>query len=477
MNSATNPYRTKLTDLNISNIRDQVIGLNRTVPLLDGSEVPYVNFDNAASTPTFQYIYDRMGEYLQFYSNVHRGTGFKSLLSSQVYERGREIVADFLNADLDENVIIFTKNSTEAINKLARRYPFETGDVVLTSLMEHHSNELPWRKRARFDHVGLNPDGTLDLADLEAKLKHYAGKVKLVCLTGASNVTGYINPIHKMAKMAHAAGAEILIDAAQIAPHRPISLKGEKPEETIDYLVLSAHKMYAPFGIGVLVGKKKIFEFGDPSDVGGGVVDIVTLEDAYWTDLPEKEEAGTPDIIGVVALAEAIRVFKTIGWDNIIEHEAQLTAYLLEQLKKCDKTIIYGNSDPKDSHNRLGVIPFNVEGIPHALLAAILSYEGGIGVRNGCFCAHTYVKELLHISQSQAKTLEKEIIGRNRSHLPGCVRASFGIYNSTEEIDRLTAILEKICVDGYVGDYELNIVKGEYKPRNFEINTGNYFDF
>ena len=133
-------------------------------------------------------------------------------------------------------------------------------------------------------------------------MKKYAGKVKLVCLTGASNVTGYINPIHKMAQMAHAAGAEILIDAAQNAPHRPIDMQGGSPDETIDYLVLSAHKMYAPFGIGVLVGKKDIFEFGDPSDVGGGMVDIVTLEDAYWTDLPEKEEAGTPDIIGVVGV-------------------------------------------------------------------------------------------------------------------------------------------------------------------------------
>ena len=176
-------------------------------------------------------------------------------------------------------------------------------------------------------------------------------------------------------------------------------------------------------------------------------------------------------------MAEAIKVFKQIGWDNIIEHEAQLTAYLLEKLKKCKRTIIYGNPDPQNSHNRLGVIPFNVEGIPHALLAAILSYEGGIGVRNGCFCAHTYVKELLHISQSQAKTLEKEIIGRNRTNIPGCVRASFGIYNNKEEIERLITILDKICVDGYAGEYELNAVKGEYKPRNFEMNTGNYFDF
>jgi len=235
--------------------------------------------------------------------------------------------------------------------------------------------------------------------------------------------------------------------------------------------------MYAPFGTGVLVGKKDIFEFGDPSDVGGGMVDIVTLEDAYWTDLPEKEEAGTPDIVGVVALAEAIKVFHKIGWENIIQHEAELTAYFLQKMAKLDKVIIYGDTNPDNSPNRLGVIPFNLDGIPHALLAAILSYEGGIGVRNGCFCAHTYVKELLHISTAQAHTLEAEIMNRDRSNIPGTVRASFGIYNDKEEIDRLASILEKISTDGYSGDYRLNPEKGEYLPRNFEINWGNYYNF
>ncbi len=466
-----------LDGITINNIRKHLIGLEKKVPLLDGSLVTYVNFDNAASTPTFDFICDKIREYLEYYSNVHRGTGFKSMLSSWVFEKGREMVAEFLNADLDRNVIIFTKNSTEALNKLARRYPFKRNDVVLTTLMEHHSNELPWRSEAFFDHVGLNPDGTLSIEDLEMKLKFYNGRVKLVALTGASNVTGYINPVHKIAEMVHNSGAEILIDAAQTAPHRPISMQGENGRDDIDYLVLSAHKMYAPFGVGVLVGRKEIFEIGDPSDVGGGVVDIVTLEDAYWTDLPEKEEAGTPDIVGVVALAEAIRMFQVIGWDNIIAHEADLTAHFLTAMQKLDQVIVYGDSNPDNSKNRLGVIPFNIKGMSHALLAAILSYEGGIGVRNGCFCAHTYVKQLLNVKGSEALKLEQEIINRDRSHLPGTIRASFGIYNSREEVDRLSDLLEKIIRDGYRGKYRLNIEKGEYTPEGFEIEPENYFNF
>ncbi|MBD3216924.1 MAG: aminotransferase class V-fold PLP-dependent enzyme [candidate division Zixibacteria bacterium] len=462
-----------LDSINIKNVRKHLIGLEKKVPLLDGSEVQYVNFDNAASTPTFDFIYDKVGEYLEFYSNVHRGTGFKSMVSSWVYEKGREIVAEFINADLDKNVIIFTKNSTEALNKLARRYPFKRNDVVLTSLMEHHSNELPWRNRAFFDHVGLNEDGTLSIEDLKAKLKFYNGRVKLVAITGASNVTGYVNPIYDIAKMVHEAGAEILVDAAQIAPHRPIQMNNNGIND-IDYLVISAHKMYAPFGVGVLVGSKNIFEIGDPSDVGGGVVDIVTLEEAYWADLPDKEEAGTPDIVGVVALTESIRMFQAIGWDDIIEHEAELTAHLLRRLQKIDKVIVYGDTDPANSQNRLGVVPFNMAGLSHALLAAILSYEGGIGVRNGCFCAHTYVKEILKVKAEEARKLEEEIKQRDRSHLPGTVRASFGIYNALEEVDRMCDLLEIISKDGHSGKYILNPEKGEYIPEGFKIDVTDY---
>jgi selenocysteine lyase/cysteine desulfurase len=167
-------------------------------------------------------------------------------------------------------------------------------------------------------------------------------------------------------------------------------------------------------------------------------------------------------------------MFQTIGWEDIIEHESDLTAHLLRRLKKIDKIIIYGDTDPANSHNRLGVVPFNMAGISHALLAAILSYEGGIGVRNGCFCAHTYVKEILKVKAEEARKLEEEIKRRDRSHIPGTVRASFGIYNNLEEVDRMCDLLEKISLQGPGANYILNPEKGEYTPEGFEIDVAEY---
>jgi len=435
----------------------------------------YINFDNAASTPTFSHIAESVTTFLNWYSNVHRGTGFKSQLSSWAFEQSRDIAAEFVGADLDKQVVIFTKNTTEAINKMARRLPFGEGDVVLTTLMEHHSNELPWRRVAHVEHIELNPDGTLSAEDFLAKLKKFGSRVKLVAITGASNVTGYINDLDFFARETHRAGAKILVDAAQLAPHRPMNMKAGDEVHKIDYLVFSAHKVYAPFGVGVLIGERETFEQGDPEEVGGGVVDIVTLEEAYWTDLPEKEEAGTPDIIGVVALAKVIRMIQSIGWDEIIRHESELTAYALTELAKIPEVTIYGDPDPANAAKRLGVISLNVADVPHALVAAILSYEGAIGVRSGCFCAHLYVKSLLRVSDEDSRKLENEILARDRSHLPGTIRMSFGIYNTKDEIDRFLGMIRKIASGDYSPNYVLNKEKGEYAPEGFELDFQQYY--
>jgi selenocysteine lyase/cysteine desulfurase len=413
---------------------------------------------------------------LRWYSNVHRGTGFKSQLSSWAFEQSRDLVAEFVKADLDKQVVIFTKNSTEAINKLASKIFFDYDDVVLTTLMEHHSNELPWRRVAQVEHIGLNPDGTISKEDFKKKLKQFKGKVKLVAITGASNVTGYINDLDYFATEAHKAGAKIMVDGAQFAPHRPVDVKPNDPECKIDYFVFSAHKMYAPFGVGVLISDLETFEKGDPEQVGGGVVDIVTLEEAYWTDLPEKEEAGTPDIVGVVALAKIIRMFEQIGWDAIIKHEAELTAYALKKLKEIPEVSIYGDTDTDNVMNRLGVISLNIGDVPHSLAAAILSYEGGIGVRSGCFCAHTYVKELLNVSDEDSQLLEEAILNRDRSNIPGTIRMSFGIYNTTDEIDRFVDVVKKIAKGDYRKDYKLNKEKGEYIPTDFDWDFKEYYN-
>ena len=233
--------------------------------------------------------------------------------------------------------------------------------------------------------------------------------------------------------------------------------------------------MYAPFGVGILVSDNKTFEEGDPQEVGGGVVDIVTLEEAYWTDLPEKEEAGTPDIVGVVALAKVIELFKSVGWKDIIDHESELTAYALNKFNDIKGLTIYGDTDPANASNRLGVISINADNVPHALVASILSYEGGIGVRSGCFCAHIYVRTLLKVDIENCKTLKEEILARDRSNLPGTIRISFGIYNTKKEIDRLVEMLQKIINGDYYKGYILNKEKGEYVPDNFELNFEDYY--
>ena len=460
--------------LSIGDLPRLLVGADTTVPTLHGP-MTYINFDNAASTPTFSHIASEVTSFLRWYSNVHRGTGFKSLLSSWAFEPSRDVGADFVGADLKKQVVIFTKNSTEAINKLANRFPFRKNDVILTTLMEHHSNELPWRRVGFVEHIGLNPDGTISKEDFQEKLRQFGSKVKLVAITGASNVTGYINDLDYFARETHRAGARIMIDAAQLAPHRPINMKPSDPEHKIDFLVFSAHKMYAPFGVGVLIAERPIFEQGDPETVGGGVVDIVTLEEAYWTELPEKEEAGTPDIIGVVALGKAIRMFQQIGWDEIIAHESDLTSYALTALKKVSGVTLYGDDNPANATSRLGVISLNIGNVPHALAAAVLSYEGAIGVRSGCFCAHTYVKCLLNVSAAASKTLEHQILARDRSSIPGTIRMSFGIYNTKQEIDRFVGMARKIASGDFSKDYVLNKEKGEYTPKNFPIDFSKYY--
>ncbi|UCF71666.1 MAG: aminotransferase class V-fold PLP-dependent enzyme [candidate division WOR-3 bacterium] len=471
--------------MTLEELQKHVVGLNEKVTLLDGSRTKYINFDNAASTPTLMPVMDKVNEFCKWYSNVHRGTGFKSQLSSWVFEEARNIIGRFVGADAS-SAVIFCKNTTEAINKLAWRFQCPMikavgkeaeKPVILTSVMEHHSNELPWRKVGKVVHVAINADGTVNSSDFYKKIDQHKGKICLVAISGASNVTGYINPIHEYARKAHEAGAQIAIDAAQLAPHRPINIRPKKHPEHIDYLAFSAHKIYAPYGIGVLVADRSVFEHGDPDYVGGGTVDIVDLENAYWKDLPEREEAGTPDIVGVVALAKVIMLIEQVGFDSIIEHEAKLTAYALEKLNAIPEIVIYGDKDPKTARNRLGVISLNVRDMDHALVSAILSYEGGIGVRNGCFCAHPYVKCLLGVTPEQAKEVEKHILARDRSTIPGTFRISFGLYNTKQEIDEFCKVLRKIIKKEYIGKYLLDKERGEYYPEGFQVDFSKFFTF
>jgi len=461
--------------LNIHNVRQAVVGIDAQVPLLDGTHRAYVNFDNAASTPALRPVFDTVNDFLTWYSSVHRGTGFKSQVCTLAYEEAHDIVCEFLGADPATHTVIFGKNATEALNKLAYRLPVEPGDVVLTTLMEHHSNDLPWRAIAQVVYAGVDEYGALDEAHLDHLLQEYAGRVRLVAITGASNVTGYVNPIHRIAEKAHAAGAEILVDAAQLAPHRAIDMRAGDDPGHIDYLVLSAHKMYAPYGTGALVGRRDTFLQGHSEFVGGGTVDIVTLDGVEWTGLPDREEAGSPNVVGAIALGKTMLCLQEIGMEPIAQHEAELTAYLLKKLARVEGVQVYGITDPTRAAEKVGVIPFSVDGMSHYLVAAILSAEGGIGVRNGCFCAHPYLVDLIKVPPERAQAFRREVRSGIKANTSGLVRISFGCYNDESEVDWFIEMLERIVRGEYAGRYVQDPASGAFWPEGFELDVNSYF--
>ncbi len=458
------------------NLRDQVVGLDTKVPVLNGQMITYVYLDNAASTPALKAVLDKVNSFLPYYSGVHRGTGFKSRISTVAYDRAHEIIANFVNANPGTNSVIFGKNTTEAINKLSYRFPLPEDGIVLSSQLEHHSNDLPWRQRAKVIHVRATPEGRLDESDFDEKLETYAGKISLVAVTGASNVSGYIQPIHRLARKAHEVGAQILVDAAQLAPHRLVDMKPDDDPEHLDFVVLSAHKMYAPFGTGALIGPKDIFTQGIPEYSGGGTVDVVTLDEVHWAGTPDRDEAGSPNVVGAVAMAEAAITLMSIGMENIAAHEAHLVNYALENLAQIPEIRLFGETDPQKSYERIGVIPFNLDGFSHYLVAAILGYEGGIGVRSGCFCAHPYVVHLLRLPDEEKNLWKKQILEGDKSKLPGMVRASFGCYNNEEDVDRFVEGLKRIAAGDIQGDYFLDRATGEYMPREYQESFNAYLE-
>jgi len=459
------------TSIHPTDLRQRILGADQPVPLLDGRTVPYVNLDNAASTPSLREVMDEIARFMPLYSSVHRGTGFKSRLSTTVYERAHEVIGRFVGADLSNNTVIFGKNTTEAVNKLP------ADSIVLTTLMEHHSNDLPWRSRAQVVHVGATPEGRLDLEDFDRKLAQYAGRLALVTVSGASNVTGFIQPVHDLARKAHAHGARILVDAAQLAPHRRVDMRSDDDPEHLDFVVLSAHKMYAPFGTGALIGPKEVFLQSGPEYSGGGTVDVVTLEEVHWAGTPDREEAGSPNVVGALAMAVAAEALMQLGMQAIAEHEAELAALALKRLGTIRGIRIYGDSDPARVEERVGVIPFSLQGISHFLVAAILGYEGGIGVRSGCFCAHPYVVHLLQLNAEEAVSWRTQLLAGDRSNMPGMVRMSLGCYNTAADVERLAEMLERIARADYLGDYRLDSSSGEYTPAGYEDPLAEYLPF
>ena len=440
-----------------------MVGLDQLAPLLNGRLVPYINLDNAASTPPLREVVDAIQRFLPYYSSVHRGAGFKSRVSTAAYEAAHEVVARFLGADTATNTVIFGKNATEALNKLAFRYPLTSESVVLSTEMEHHSNDLPWRGRAQVVRARVTRDGRLDEDDVDRLLEAYRDRIALVTVSGASNVTGYVQPIYSLARKAHAVGARILVDAAQLAAHRRIDVKPDEDPEHLDYVVISAHKMYAPFGTGALVGRRDTFLQGAPEYQGGGTVEIVTPDHVRWAGLPDREEAGSPNVVGAVAMAVAAQSLMDADMDSVTRHEAALTAYALERLRSLPGVTVYGERQPAPGADRVGVITFNVASTHHALVAAILSHEAGIGVRSGCFCAQAYVARLLALTPAEQARWHREHAAGDRSRRPGMVRISFGAYNTMADIDALAGMVERITRDDYQGQYYQTPENGDYR--------------
>ncbi len=449
----------------------EVIGATHPVPLLDGRIVDGIYFDNAASTKPFREVSEFLMQLEPFYSNIHRGTGYDSIYCTHMYEEARRIILDFVGGDPEKQIVIPVRNTTEGLNLLAMSMNLEPErDVVICSILEHHSNDLPWRGKAKVEYLPCDMEGTLDLDLLVERLKHHAGAVRLVSVTGASNVVGTVTPIHEIAALAHEHGAQICVDAAQLAPHRPVDVRPEDDPCHLDYLVFSAHKLNSPYGEGAVVGDFQHFQEAAPYLQGGGTVYSVGLDHVIWADPPDKQEAGTPNIFGMLALAKALQVMDRFGMENVVEHEKRLTRRLLAGIKEIPRIGVFGKTDPEDLGERLGVVAFTVAGLHHALVAAILSYEGGICVRNGCFCAHPLIKHLLNVGKEQESAFEAAIRRGDRSDVPGAVRASIGLHNRAWEVDHLLDMLRMIAEERWQGDYVQDRATGEFLPRGYEFD-------
>jgi selenocysteine lyase/cysteine desulfurase len=451
----------------VEGLREGVVGLDTPVPLLGGERRRYVFLDNAASTPTFRFVLDAIEAFLPWYSGVHRGNGYKAVVATRVFDETRRVVSAFVGADPSKSVVIYGSNTTGLINMLAARFAFGPDDVVIASVMEHHSNDLPWRKHCRVVHVGLDERGGVDLVELSGELAAHAGRVKLVAVSGASNVTGTINPVHEIARLAHKAGARILVDAAQLAAHRRIDVLPPSDPGHLDFLVFSGHKVYAPFGAGALVGPRRFFAEGAPANVGGGSVSFVSLDEVEWSEPPYRDEAGSPNVVGAVALAAALRMLMAVGMDHVEAHERDLIAYLTARAREVPGIRLYGPVD--DPASKVGVLPFTIDGMDHALVATILSAEGGIGVRNGNFCAQVFMRSLLSVTPAEEKS--QRAASCDSPVLPGMVRASLGCYNNREDVDLLVEMLHRIARKEYRGRYAIDPATGSWRADGYAVEV------
>ena len=441
-----------------------LVGDRSLVPCVDGVSRPYLGLDAAASTSSLPSVLDRVVEFLPSYSSVHRGAGYKSQLATARYEDARDAALAFAGREGSDDVAIICRNTTEAINHLVYRLRLGPDDVVVTTVVEHHANLLPWSRVATCRYVECGSDGTFTIGDVEAALD-LTPRPRVLTISGASNITGWMPPVEEIITIAHSRGIPVMVDGAQLAPHRPL------PRDA-DFIVWSGHKMYAPFGTGVLIGPRGAFSDGDPFLAGGGAVDMVDLDEVVWTAPPEREEAGSPNVVGAVALHAAIDALTELGWERIIEHDRSLARALRGGLAAIGGVRVLG---PDLATDTLPVAAFTVDNVPFALVAARLSAEFGIGVRHGCFCAHPYLTRLLGLSHDEVARFRADVRHGDRRALPGAVRASCGINTDGDDIERLLVAVRRIAAEPdppYA--YHQDQASGDYFP---DLTTGWDVDF
>lgn len=388
-------------------------------PILDQivNDEPLVYLDNAATTQKPQQVLDTLNDYYhKTNANVHRGVHTLAERATAAYEASREKARQFINAKSTKE-ILFTRGTTTGLNWVARfaEEVLQKDDEVLISIMEHHSNVIPWQEACRKTGAKLVytylKDGQLDMADLQSKL---SPKTKFVSVAHVSNVLGSIQPVKKIAELAHQVGAYMVVDGAQSAPHMSIDVQ----DLDCDFFAFSGHKMLGPTGIGVLYGKEELFNQMSPVEFGGEMIDFVYEQEATWKELPWKFEAGTPNIAGAITLGAAIDYLTNIGMDAVHAHEQELVNYVLPKLQAIDGLTVYG---PQDPSQHMGVIAFNLDGLHPHDVATALDYEG-VAVRAGHHCAQPLITYL---------------------GIYSAVRASFYIYNTKEDCDKLVEAILK----------------------------------
>ncbi|MGT2800772.1 cysteine desulfurase [Streptococcus marmotae] len=393
--------------------------LKKEFPILDQlvHDEPLVYLDNAATTQKPQVVLEEILNYYQTdNANVHRGVHTLAERATSRYEAARERVRQFIHAKSTKEVL-FTRGTTTSLNWVAHfaAQILQPEDEVLISIMEHHANIIPWQEAcrktgAKLVYVYLK-DGLLDMEDLQSKL---SPKTRFVSLAHVSNVLGTINPIKEITRLAHEVDAIMVVDGAQSIPHMSIDVL----DLDVDFFAFSGHKMLGPTGIGVLYGKEKWLSQMEPVEFGGEMIDFVYEQSATWKELPWKFEAGTPNMAGAIGLAKAIDYLEEVGMEDIAAHEADLLAYIFPKLQTMEGIEIYG---PTDLAKRSGVISFNIKGLHPHDVATALDYEG-VAVRAGHHCAQPLLAYL---------------------GVQSTVRASFSLYNTKEDCDRLLEALEK----------------------------------